>query len=58
MTEADQRIKFEKALDTTPVAAPLPFDAAGDAGESQALKTVLKFKNAKADGRLRKALPL
>ena len=58
MTEADQRNMFEKALDTTTVAVPLPVDAAGDAGDSQALKTVLKFKNAKADGRLRKALPL
>lgn len=49
---------IEQALNTTAHAMPLPADSIGDAGESKALQTVMRFKAGKAEGRLRKALPL
>ena len=58
MTEAIQRPLFEKALNTSAVAVPLPLDSAGDAGKSQALQTVLRYKTSQADTKLRKALPI
>ncbi len=49
---------LEQALNVTAHAIPLPADSLGDAGKSRALKTVMQFKAGKAEGRLRKALPI
>tara|TARA_Y100000052_G_scaffold19324_1_gene18944 strand:- start:16227 stop:18044 length:1818 start_codon:yes stop_codon:yes gene_type:complete len=58
MTDAVQTQSLENALNTTAYAVPLPFDSVGDAGKSKALQTVLSAKNLKAEGKLRKALPI
>ena len=58
MTNAVQRSSIEQALSFSGNAIPLPVDSAGDAGKSKALQTVLRFKSSKADGKLRKAIPV
>lgn len=58
MTGAIQSQSLEKALEVSGHATPLPFDSAGDAGNSQALQKVLKEKSSQADAKLRKAIPI
>ena len=58
MTDATQNTTLDQALDAAPLANPMPADAVGDAAKSQALQTVLRFKNNKSDDKLRKAMPL
>ncbi len=58
MTDATQNTTLDQALDAAPLANPMPADALGDAAKSQALKTVLRYKNNKSDDKLRKAMPL
>ena len=58
MTDATQNTTLDQALEAAPLANPMPADALGDAAKSQALKTVLRYKNNKSDDKLRKAMPL
>ena len=58
MTVSKNANALEQALNVTAHAIPLPADSIGDASKSRALETVTRFKTAKAEGRLRKALPI
>lgn len=58
MTLATSPRDLQTALNTTAHAIPLPFDSAGDAGKSEALQKVLQAKVARADGKMKRALPI
>lgn len=58
MSMPDKTRTIEDAINVTANAIPLPADSVGDAAESKALQTVLRFKAGKAEGKLRKALPI
>lgn len=58
MSEPQNHSAIEQAINVTANAIPLPADSVGDAGNSQALETVLRFKSSKVEGKLRKALPI